>query len=112
MTESGYYPPGAEYDSNAPWNEEDYKEEVKVIVSVTLSKEFTVTVNSDDISEYSLKNAVEEQIVLPQNMASYTQEMFNHDLNLKVAGMPRYLKEAIADCSNWDINDFEVIENE
>ena len=23
MTESGYYPPGAEHDPNAPWNQED-----------------------------------------------------------------------------------------
>ena len=26
MTESGYYPPGAEHDPNAPWNQEELPE--------------------------------------------------------------------------------------
>ena len=39
MTESGYYPPGAEHDPNAPWNQEELPErEIEVTVSVTLSK--------------------------------------------------------------------------
>lgn len=31
MIESGYYPPGAEFDPNAPWNQHDIEEVVKPI---------------------------------------------------------------------------------
>ena len=30
MTESGYYPPGAEHDPNAPWNQVDNPEEIVI----------------------------------------------------------------------------------
>ena len=39
MIESGYYPPGAEHDPNAPWNQVDPEpRKVEVTVSITLSK--------------------------------------------------------------------------
>ena len=42
--ESGYYPPGAEYDKNAPWNQPDGNKpkKVDVLVSMTLSKGTTI----------------------------------------------------------------------
>lgn len=126
MIESGYYPPGAEFDPRAPWNEVEYPEkEIEVTVSVTLSKTVKVLVNdynveedadedgrhlSYDFSECDLNKAVEEQVVLPQNLAEYTERMFNHDLNLKAAGMPKYLKDAIEDCKGWTVDEMEVIE--
>lgn len=126
MIESGYYPPGAEFDPNAPWNQVDLPDkEIEVTVSVTLSKTVKVLVNdynieedadeggrylSYDFSNCDLHQAVEDQIVLPQNLAEYTEKMFNHDLNLKAAGMPRYLKDAIADCKGWTVDEMEVIE--
>lgn len=44
MIESGYYPPGAEFDPNAPWNEpgDPDPKEVEVAVSTTLSRNTTV----------------------------------------------------------------------
>ena len=46
MTESGYYPPGAEHDPNAPWNQEELPErEIEVTVSVTLSKTVKIKVS-------------------------------------------------------------------
>ena len=39
MSESGYYPAGAEYDPRAPWNQVEPKpKKVEVTVSITLSK--------------------------------------------------------------------------
>lgn len=127
MIESGYYPPGAEFDSNAPWNQVDLPEkEIEVTVSVTLSKTVKITVDdyeaevdadedgmylSYDFSNCNLHKAVEEQVVLPQNLAEYTERMFNHDLNLKAAGIPKYLKDAIRDCKDWCVDDYEVILN-
>ena len=124
--ESGGYPPGAEFDSRAPYNQIDLPEkEIKVTVSVTLSKTVKVLVNdysveedadedgkylSYDFSECDLYKAVEEQVVLPQNLAEFTERIFNQDLNLKAAGMPKYLKGAIKDCKGWNVDEMEVIE--
>lgn len=126
--ESGYYPPGAEFDPRAPYNQVDLPEkEIEVTISVTLSKTVKVTVDDYEIdegrdedgyycnynfSECNLQKAVEDQIVLPQNLAKFTEEMFNQDLNLKTAGMPRYLKGAIADCKGWTVDEMEVISEE
>lgn len=124
--ESGGYPPGAEFDPNAPYNQVDLPEkEIEVTISVTLSKTVKVMVDdyeveedadedgrylSYDFSGCNLNKAVEDQVVLPQNLAEFTERMFNHDLKLKAAGMPRYLKEAIEDCKGWTVDEMEVIE--
>lgn len=128
MIESGYYPPGAEFDPNAPYNQVDLPEkEIEVTISVTLSKTVKVMVDdyqvekdadedgrylNYDFSECDLHKAVESQVVLPQNLAEFTENMFNHDLNLKAAGMPKYLRNAIADCKGWTVDDMEVISEE
>lgn len=65
-----------------------------------------------DYSKCDLHKAVEEQVVLPQNLAEYTERMFNHDLNLKAVGMPKYLKSALEDCKGWTVDDFEVVSEE
>lgn len=106
MAESGYYPAGAEHDPNAPWNQEDIPErEVEVTVSVTLSKTLKIkvsdyTVDSEgnvDYSDCNLREAVENQIILPQEAYKYVNPYtFNKH-------------ETIEDLSNWDVDDFEVI---
>lgn len=110
MTESGYYPPGAEHDPNAPWNQVDNPErEIEVTVSVTLSKTVKIKVSDYEITDsgkdedgeyfedidYSncdLKGAVEEQIVLPQTAYIYVKSK----------------PEVHEDLSNWCVDDFEV----
>ena len=106
MAESGYYPAGAEHDPNAPWNQEDIPErEVEVTVSVTLSKTLKIKVsdytvdseNNVDYSDCNLREAVENQIILPQEAYKYVNPYtFNKH-------------ETIEDLSNWDVDDFEVI---
>ena len=110
MTESGYYPPGAEHNPNAPWNQEELPErEIEVTVSVTLSKtvkikvsDYTITGSGKDedgeyfedvdYSDCNLKGAVEEQIVLPQSAHMYVKSnpVVHEDL------------------SNWYVDDLEV----
>ena len=98
MTESGYYPPGAEHDPRAPYNEVETPErEIEVTVSVTLSKTVKIKVSDYEIidsgkdedgehfedidySNCDLKSAVKEQITLPQDT-----------------------------CKGWDVDDYEVI---
>lgn len=98
MIESGYYPPGAEHDSRAPYNEVETPErEIEVTVSVTLSKTVKIKVSDYEIidsgkdedgehfedidySNCDLKSAVKEQVKLPQDIYK-----------------------------SWDVDDFEVI---
>jgi hypothetical protein len=124
--ESGYYPPGAEFDPSAPYNQVDLPErEIEVTVSVTLSKTVKVMVDdysveedadedgrylSYDFSDCDLHKAVEDQITLPQDLAAFTERMFNqHCASLKAVGMPKYLKDAIEDCKDWLVDEMEVI---
>ncbi len=123
--ESGYYPPGAEHDPNAPWNQVELPEqEIEVTVSVTLSKTVKVLVNDYEVEEdgdedgrslsynfygCDLKGAVEDQITLPQNLAELVEKVFNKDQKLKDA-MPRHLKDALEDCKDWCVDELEVVE--
>ena len=115
MTESGYYPPGAEHDPNAPWNQEELPErEIEVTVSVTLSKtvkikvsDYTITDSGKDedgeyfedvdYSDCALKGAVEEQITLPQNAWDY------------IAPKSKKEVQAIFDLKGWNVDDMEVV---
>lgn len=98
MKESGYYPPGAEFNSSAPFNEKSKSlVNLEVTISVTLSKTVTIQVEdyseevekdeegftyvNIDTSECNLKEAVLSQVNLPQ-------EVFK----------------------DWIVDDFEVIE--
>lgn len=116
MMESGGYPPDNQVDLS--------EKEIEVTISVTLSKTVKVIVGdyeveedadedgrylSYDFSGCNLNKAVEDQVVLPQNLAEFTERMFNHDLNLKAVGMPKYLKDAIGDCKDWCVDDYEVV---
>ncbi len=100
------------------------RREIEVTISVTLSKtvkikvdDYTVGEEADengkylnyDFSKCDLAQAIEDQVVLPQNLAEFTERIFNYDLNLKAAGMPKYLKDAIADCKSWSLDDYEFI---
>lgn len=109
MDKSGYYPDGAD-TSSAPWNEKHKKEkEIEVCISITLSKsvkirvsDYTVVdsgVDEDgepfediDYSTCDLKKAVEEQIILPQDI---------------YMGMPPETK-LYNDLKGWNVDDFEV----
>lgn len=121
--ESGYYPPGAEHDPNAPWNQPPDPEpkEVEVTISVTLSKTVTVLVDDyevecddyDRVVDYDFSNcdlhqAVEDQITLPQNLAGVIEEVFKD--KLKAVRIPRHLQDCINDCKDWCVDDFEVIQ--
>lgn len=103
------YPCGTD-EPNAPWNQVDNPErEIEVTVSVTLSKTVKIKVSDYEITDsgkdedgeyfedidYSncdLKDAVEEQIVLPQSAHMYVKN------NPKVH----------EDLSNWYVDDLEV----
>lgn len=118
MTESGYYPPGAEYNPRAPWNQEELPErEIEVTVSVTLSKTVKIKVSDYtiidsgkdkdgyyfedvDYSDCDLKGAVEEQIYLPQEAGQLIEDFAIGTVKAK---------NIAEDLSNWNIDEMEVI---
>lgn len=110
------YPLGADNES-APWNEETPKKhEIEVTISLCLSKTVTIVtdnVETDDegnITSYGyLYDDVASQITLPNNLARFVDRMFEHDLDLKAAGMSLAMKNAIKDCSDWNVDEFDVI---
>ena len=104
------YPPGAKYDSNAPWNEErKTPREIEVTVSITLSKTVKIQV-ADYQEEYlgkdedgnpwieynyedcDLKSAVEDQIILPNEAYKYA------------IPNPTFLRGL----KGWNVDDLEV----
>ena len=100
MSESGYYPAGAEYDPKAPWNQVDPEpRKIEVTVSITLSKTVEIEVtdyiaeeDSDedgyhgiiyDYSECDLEQAVRDQITLPNSVGEFndwTEDDFEVEL--------------------------------
>ena len=110
------YPPMSQSEwDNAPWNQVDNPErEIKVTVSITLSKTVKIKVSDYEITDsgkdedgeyfedidYSncdLKGAVEEQIVLPQEACNY------------IAPKTKKNVKAISDLKGWNVDDFEVL---
>ena len=88
MSESGYYPAGAEYDPKAPWNQVDTEpRKIKVTVSITLSKtvevevtDYTAEEDYDEdgynginynYSECDLEQAVRDQVTLPNSVGEF-----------------------------------------
>ena len=117
MIESGYYPPGAEFDPNAPYNEKELPEkEIEVTVSITLSKtvkikvsDYTVYSNEDDsgnhfeevdYSDCNLKEAVENQVYLPQEAGQLIEDFAIGTVKAK---------NIAKDLSDWNVDEMEVI---
>lgn len=108
---------------NPPKYSKSAKHTIDVAVSITLSKTMQIEVDDYEIYEtdnsitydYSgcdLHKAVEDQRHLPSDLASITEVIFKSDLDLKAIGMPLYLKSAINDCKDWNVDDLQVILDE
>ena len=102
MSSNENYPPGAENDPNAPWNQPEIKyKEVEVTISLTMSKTTKVTVpDIEKLDDSILKEAVREQIVLP----------YESDIIKPMLKNNPFYKNVLEDLSNWVVDDFEVVE--
>lgn len=130
MTESGYYPEGAEFDSSAPYNQSEIPEkEFEVTISQTLSKTVTVSTNDyepevveekhNDIYEY---NAItdntdweqayhENDYHTPEQLIGLFKRYLEAELGGKqdIPRSPSYLKHLIKECEDWYEDDIEYI---
>jgi len=102
MKESGGYPAGAEFDKNAPYNEEiPIMVDVEVFVSLTMSKTFILKVPKEDIDNNNVDKykLVSDNIILPNNAALHLSSKLSKESKDKL----------MADISEWDIDDSEVL---
>lgn len=121
------YPMGAD-TPDAPWNQVDLPEkEIEVTISLTLSKTVKIFVDdyiieeefddghyykSCNFSECDLHEAVKNQIVLPNEISEYIEKVVKVQENIKTSkplNLPPRIKNAIEDCKDWCVDDFEVI---
>jgi hypothetical protein len=92
--------------------------EFKIHVTLAIDKTFTMATNNyevlDDGTLYpcNMKEYVEQNFVLPNNLADFINSLISCDLNVKNIPKPTYLLEALNDCSNWNITDFECVPDE
>lgn len=136
MRESGYYPEGTEYSSDAPWNQKSLPEEkFEVTISQTLSKNTTVHTDDyipgevypeveyddggcctvtckepNDTSETDWKKAYNEEHRTPLYLIQLFKHLLEGSIDLGDIHISRraYL---IKECSDWVEDDLEVCED-
>lgn len=119
------YPPGAEHDPNAPWNEISVPEkEFEVTISQTLSKNVIVYTDNyipdvdyetgyvyADTSETDWKEVCKEQHYTIPELLEHLQVFAEKELeNVSPnSGKGRELQNIIDACENWVVDDYEAV---
>lgn len=131
MIESGYYPPGAEFDPRAPWNEQEVPErQFDVCISQTLSKSTRVTTNdyipevdqdedgvyeSTDTSDTDWEAAYNKDHYTPLQLINLFKESLLDELNSNKLNLDlkrrKCLEELIRECSDWTEDETEVVKD-
>lgn len=138
MIESGYYPPGAEFDPDAPYNQSEPEPvEVDVTISQSLSRSTTIKVTDYisnewedfepdeegrfyrtggieyDFSDSDLKGAYKEQDYTIPELLDYLKAYLIADIANcdKESGKKQKLQHILDCCEGWEVDETEVIEN-
>ena len=128
MRESGYYPPGAEFDPMAPWNQIDVPEkDFDITCCQVLSKSVTVTTdnynmyfddedrqNHFDFSDADWQAAFNENgYHTPEQLLllfkQFLKENLSHGIVFK---SPAFTKQIIKECADWTVDETEFVEDE
>lgn len=135
MIESGYYPPGAEFDSNAPYNQRDPEPvEVDVCISQTLHKSTTISTTdyvaeecedcerdddgefvttggvSYDFSDSDLLNAYKNDSWTIPELLYELKDYIKQDLNKGCSESKKtWLERMMKACEGWELDEEEVI---
>lgn len=128
MRESGYYPPGAEFDKNAPWNDPVIPEvSFDVTISNTLSKPTTVYTDQyiphveqdedgyyawKDTSDTNWESVYKENHYTALGLINKFKEFLEKYLPDPIVDHSRYMefKNLIEECEDWTEDEIEVIE--
>lgn len=129
MNESGYYPPGTEFNPDAPWNEKDIpKRTFNVCVSQTLSKNTRVLTNDyspeinqeetgtyidTDTSDTNWKLAYSEEHYTPLELIGLFKKHLENTLPDPIIDVKGYKESMrlIKECEEWIEDEFEVLKN-
>lgn len=112
--ESGWYPPGAEFDPSAPYNREDPPEsDFDIAVSCSLSKDTIVTTDDYDVidEDYFVPNEVwndyVEQEYTPDQIIDFAKHCAEYMLEKKDFSIKsKYgLKKMIDSCKGWTVDE-------
>lgn len=136
MTESGYYPQGAEHNPNAPYNQVEHeKVEVEVVISQTLSRSTKIlitdyiareyeNIESDDeggfyrtkeieydFSDSDLKGSYEEQEYTIPELLNYLKTYLIADIANcnKDSNKKQKLQHILNCCEGWKVDETEII---
>lgn len=137
MTESGYYPPGLEFDPDAPWNEDELKPvQVEVTISQSLSRSTVIEVTDYiikewedteyikeegisrtrkgidyDFSDSNLKEAYEIQEYTIPELLEYLKSYLINDIAQcsEESNKKRLLQCILKGCEGWTVDETEVI---
>ena len=136
MIESGYYPPGAEFDPNAPYNQSDPEPvEVDVCISQTLHKSTTISTTdyvaeewedyerdddggfvttggvSYDFSNSNLLSAYKTDNWTIPELLNELKNYIKRDLDNNYSKSKKiYLERMMKACEDWELDEEEVIE--
>lgn len=110
--ESGYYPPGAEFDPNAPYNQKDPEERTcEKHVAVTLEKKdvkIQVWEGCDEDWEESYNESCHTIPELLGLLGSYVRKEMDK-LPKEQKGKRLRYRELIGECEGWEQTYFEVM---
>ena len=127
MTESGYYPPGAEFDPNAPYNQSE-PEPIKLDVYITqvFSKPTNIEVTDYEyeVDEYEkcyytsncdLKGATRNQVTTIEDILTELPKIYKELTTNDSGTITEYqlnrLKVLAKACEGWNLDEFEVVED-
>ena len=128
MIESGYYPPGAEFDPNAPYNQSE-PEPIKLDVYITqvFSKPANIEVTDYEyeVDEYEkcyytsncdLKGATNNQVTTIEDILTELPNIYKELTTNDSGTITKYqlnrLKVLAKACEGWNLDEFEVVEDE
>ena len=128
MTESGYYPPGAEFDPNAPYNQSEPKPiKLDVYITQVFSKPANIEVTDYEYevdefekcyytSNCDLKGATRNQITTIEDILTELPNIYKELTTNDSGTITKYqldrLKVLAKACEGWNLDEFEVVEDE
>ena len=120
MFDSGYYPPGAEQDPNAPWKEGELPEKTfNVFINQVLSKEITVSTNDyipeedfDNTKETNWYEAYEKEHYTPLQLIKLFKTYLTEHMPDAVTFPKEHktYKHLISECEDWIEDETEINE--
>ena len=125
MKESGYYPPGAEFDKNAPYNQvEPPERDFDVLISQTLSKSTMVTTQDynpeyveEDGHTYANTEYTDWLRAFDDSDCYTALELIEEFKKWLIEALPdlegkklRRAKHLIEECEGWQSDECEIME--